>query len=183
MSGGTDNRTLRTSWPLVDETSFEALEDTVCGTCNTSGCQTGTHLCPGCSDPYVSSLNANRIGIGSRAWVNPFTGFFPSTANNHGGHSHTGASHRITVASSDLEPTLNSDARYFGEGAYISPHEYTWCQSHPDQCNMFNNFSYREFHVTGTTSFTFTTLVTPFACCRHPGMGEHRRRNCEPVRT
>ena len=31
--------------------TFFALEDTVCGACNTSGCGTGIHLCPGCSDP------------------------------------------------------------------------------------------------------------------------------------
>jgi hypothetical protein len=53
---------------------------------------------------------------------------------------------------------MNPNATYFGEAAYISPHEYTWCQSHPDQCNMFNNVSYRQFHVTGTTSFTFAAV-------------------------
>ena len=58
MSGGADNterfEQIGQSWM---KHTFEALEDSVCGTCNTSGCQTGTHLCPGCSDPYVSSLN------------------------------------------------------------------------------------------------------------------------------
>ncbi|MGC1321632.1 MAG: hypothetical protein WA849_05590, partial [Candidatus Udaeobacter sp.] len=160
MSGGTDNterfEQVGQSWM---KHTFEALEDTVCGTCNTSGCQTGTHLCPGCSDPYVSSLNGDQNSIGSRAWVNPFTGSFPSTANNHSGHSHDGVSHRIRVEASDLNTTQNPGATYFGEAAYISPHEYTWCQSHPDQCNMFNNVSYRNFSVSGTTSFTFTPLA------------------------
>ena len=159
MSGGTDNterfEQVGHSWM---KHTFEALEDTVCGTCNTSGCQTGTHLCPGCSDPYVSSLNGDQNSIGSRAWINPFTGSFPSTANNHSGHHHDGVSHRIRVESSDLNTTLNPSATYFGEAAYISPHEYTWCQSHPDQCNMFNNVSYRQFNVTGTTNFTFTAV-------------------------
>ena len=50
--------------------TFEALEESVCGMCNTSNCQTGTHLCPGCSDPYVSSLNGNQNGLGSRACIN-----------------------------------------------------------------------------------------------------------------
>jgi hypothetical protein len=107
----------------------------------------------------VSSLNGDQNSIGSRAWVNPFTGSFPSTANNHSGHNHDGVSHRIRVEASDLNTTQNPGATYFGEAAYISPHEYTWCQSHPDQCNMFNNVSYRNFSVSGTTSFTFTPLA------------------------
>ncbi len=40
--------------------TFFALEDTVCGACNTTNCQTGTHLCPGCSDPYTADLNGPR---------------------------------------------------------------------------------------------------------------------------
>ena len=96
MSGGEDNQQrfeqIGQSWM---KHTFEALEDTVCGTCDTSGCQTGTHLCPGCSDPYVSSLNGDQDLIGSRAWVNPFTGSFPSNADDHTGHQHDGVSHRI----------------------------------------------------------------------------------------
>ncbi len=60
--------------------TFEALEESVCSTCNTSNCQTGTHLCPGCSDPYCCGLNGEQNQLGSRAWINPFTGSFPSTA-------------------------------------------------------------------------------------------------------
>jgi hypothetical protein len=154
MSGGTNNdarfEQIGQSWM---KHTFLALEDFVCGNCNTSGCQTGSHLCPGCSDPYTSGLNGDQGSIGSRAWINPFTGSFPSTANNHTGHSHNGVSHRILVETSDLIPAQNVGASYFGEAAYISPHEYTWCQSHPDQCNMFNNYSYRRFSVTGGPTF------------------------------
>ena len=53
----------------------------------------------------------------------------------------------------DLNPAQNPGAVYFGEAAYITPHEYTWCQSHPGQCNMFNNFSYRQFIVSGGPTF------------------------------
>ena len=159
MSGGATNderfEQIGQSWM---KHAFTALEGTVCGTCNTSGCTTGTHLCPGCSDPYGSSLNAGQGGIGSRAWVNPFTGVFPSTANSHSGHSHTGTSHRVTVASSDLNPAQNSGATYFAEGQYVTPHEYAWCQSHPGQCNMYNNASYRRFNVSGSgDSYTFSS--------------------------
>jgi hypothetical protein len=59
----------------------------------------------------------------------------------------------------DLNTTMNAGASYFGEAAYISPHEYTWCQAHPGQCNMFNNFSYRQFSVTGgPTVFNFSPV-------------------------
>jgi hypothetical protein len=160
MSGGADNterfEQIGQSW---GKHAFFALEDFVCGTCNTSGCVTGEHLCPGCSDPYTSGLNGDQFGIGSRAWVNPFTGSFPSNANDHSGHSHNGVSHRILVEMDDLNTTLNPGASYFGEAAYITPHEYTWCQSNPNQCNMFNNFSYRQFSVTGgPTFFNFSAV-------------------------
>ena len=160
MSGGADNterfEQIGQSW---GKHAFFALEDFVCGTCNTAGCVTGEHLCPGCSDPYVSGLNGDQSGIGSRAWVNPFTGSFPSNANDHSGHVHNGVSHRILVETSDVMPTGNPGATYFGEAAYISPHEYTWCQSHPAECNMFNNFSHRQFSVSGgPTFFNFSAV-------------------------
>jgi hypothetical protein len=161
MSGGATNderfEQIGQSWM---KHTFLALQDTVCGTCNQSPpCNPGPQLCPGCSDPYWSGLNGDQNSIGSRAWVNPFTGSFPSNANDHSGHSHNGVSHRILVETSDLIPANNPGATYYGEAAYISPHEYTWCQSHPDQCNMFNNFSRRQFTVSGgPTSFNFSPV-------------------------
>ena len=160
MSGGTDNterfEQIGQSWM---KHAFFALEEFICGTCNTSPpCVTGDQLCPGCADTYVASLNYDQDLIGSRAWVNPFTGVFPSNPdpNNHAGHNHTGTSHRVTVATSDLIPGQNPGATYFAEADYISPTEYTWCQSHPGQCNMYNNVSYRPFTVSGgPTNFTF----------------------------
>jgi hypothetical protein len=155
MSGGATNNErfeqIGQSWM---KHTFFALQDSVCGSCDTSPpCNPGPELCPGCSDPYTSGLNGDQTSIGSRAWVNPFTGSFPSTANNHSGHSHNGVSHRILVETSDLIPAQNTGASYFGEAAYITPHEYAWCQSHPTQCNMFNNYSYRRFSVTGGPTF------------------------------
>jgi hypothetical protein len=157
MAGGVDNtqrfEQIGQSWL---KHAFFALEDTVCSTCDTSNCQTGSHLCPGCSDPYSANLNGDQGQIGSRAWVNPFTGSFPSTANEHGGHSHNGVSHRILVEADDLNTTLNQGASYFAEAQYVTPHEYAWCQAHPTECNMFNNASYRKYTVSGTTNFSFT---------------------------
>ena len=159
MSGGASNNErfeqIGQSWL---KHAFTALQGNACNFGCTPGCS-GSQLCPGCSDPYSSGLNAGQTGLGSRAWVNPFSGAYPSTANNHTGHSHTGTSHRVTVATSDLDPSQNPGATYFAEAQYVTPHEYSWCQSHPGQCNMFNNASYRQFSVSGgPTNFTFSPV-------------------------
>ena len=140
--------------------TFAAASSNTCGFgCNGVG---GDHLGSGCSDLYSSGLNASQTGLGSRAWVSPFSGSFPSgnnVANNHNGHNHDGVSHRIRVEVSDLDTTLNVGAIYFAEGQYVTPHEYTWCQAHPGQCNMYNNVSYRQFSVNGgPTNFNFSPV-------------------------
>ncbi len=160
MSGGADNterfEQVGQSWL---KHTFFALEDDDCDLgCNTNGCVTGSHLCPGCSDPYSANLNGDQDQIGSRAWVNPFTGAFPSTANNHSGHNHDGVSHRVRVEVDDLNQSLNQGATYFAEAQYVAPSEYTWCQAHPTECNMYNNASYRQYTVSGTTNFTFSPV-------------------------
>ncbi|MBS1793303.1 MAG: carboxypeptidase regulatory-like domain-containing protein [Acidobacteria bacterium] len=137
--------------------AFTALTNNICSLgCNGVG---STHLGSGCSDPYSASLNAGP-NLGSRAWINPFTGAYPSTANDHTGHTHTGPSHRILTEINDLSTTLNAGATYYAEAQYITPHEYAWCQANPTQCNMNNNVSYRQYSVTGTTSFSFTPVST-----------------------
>ena len=161
MSGGSDNterfEQIGQSWC---KHAFTALTQNVCSLgCNGTG---GSHLGSGCSDPYSASLNYGQTGLGSRAWINPFTGAYPrgdsgsTNPNNHSGHSHTGTSHRLLVAVSDLAPASNPGATYFAEGQYVTPHESVWCQAHPGECNMYNNVSYRQFTPSGTTSFTFT---------------------------
>jgi hypothetical protein len=159
MSGGADNtqtfEQLGQSW---GKHAFTAASSNTCGFgCNGVG---GSHLGSGCSDAYGASLNGSQGGIGSRAWVNPFTGVFPgSTANNHSGHVHDATSHRILVETSDLIPAQNQGATYFAEAEYIVPHEYAWCQSHPGQCNMYNNASYERYNVSGgPTNFTFSAV-------------------------
>jgi expansin (peptidoglycan-binding protein) len=158
MSGGPGNderfEQIGQSWL---KHAFRVEQGDICGFgCVSSGTQ--TRLGVGCSDPYTASLNANQNSLGSRAWVNPFTGVFPSTAREHTGHAHAGTSHRLLVEGSDLNTTMNSGATYYAEGQYVTPHEYVWCQAHPGQCNMSNNVSYRRFIVAGTTSFTFSPV-------------------------
>jgi len=157
MSGGTSNNDrfeqIGQSWL---KHAFTALTGNACGLgCNGVG---GSQLGSGCSDPYSAGLNASQTGLGSRAWVNPFTGFYPDTARTHSGHSHNGTSHRILVESADLNVTMNPGATYYAEGHYVTPHEYAWCQANPGECNMYNNVSYRRFTVEGTVNFTFSPV-------------------------
>lgn len=159
MSGGSDNKQ---RFEQIGQSSvkhaFTALTQNLCGLgCNGTG---GSRLGSGCSDPYSASLNSGP-NLGSRAWINPFTGAYPrgdsaTPPNNHGSHSHNGTSHRILVEQADLNTTMNPGATYFAEGQYVTPHEYAWCQSNPGQCNMYNNVSYRQYNVSGTTSFSFS---------------------------
>jgi hypothetical protein len=140
--------------------AFTALQQNLCNFgCSNSG--TGTLLGAGCSDPYVASLNAGP-NLGSRAWINPFTGFFPSgtgVANSHTGHAHVGPSHRILIDVADLVPASNPGATYYAEAQYVTPHEYAWCQANAGQCNMYNNVSYRRYSVTNSASpFSFSPV-------------------------
>lgn len=160
MSGGASNNE---RFEQIGQSSvkhaFTALTQNLCGFgCNGVG---GSRLGVGCSDPYGASLNAGP-NLGSRAWINPFTGFFPrndsgTPNNNHTGHTHAGPTHRILTEISDLNTSLNPGATYYAEGQYVTPHEYAWCQANPTQCNMYNNVSYRRYNVSGTGSpFSFT---------------------------
>jgi subtilisin-like proprotein convertase family protein len=155
MSGGASNNErfeqIGQSWL---KHAFAAGAGNACGFGCTSG---GGGLGVGCSDPYGAGLNASQGSLGSRAWVNPFTGAFPSTARDHTGHNDSNAAptHRALVEMADLNTTLNPGATYYAEAQYVTPHEYTWCQAHPGECNMYNNVSSRQFTVTGTTSFSF----------------------------
>ncbi|MBK8813341.1 MAG: carboxypeptidase regulatory-like domain-containing protein [Acidobacteria bacterium] len=141
--------------------AFTALTNNICSLgCNGVG---GTRLGSGCSDPYSASLNAGP-NLGSKAWINPYTGFYPrgdaaTPPNNHSGHTHTGPSHRMLTEVNDLNTSLNPGATYYAEGQYVTPHEYAWCQANPTQCNMNNNVSYRRYNVTGTASpFSFSAV-------------------------
>ena len=159
MSGGaTNDRTFEQVGQSSMKHAFTALAGNTCG----YGCNgvSGAHLGSGCSDPYGSGLNAGP-NLGSRAWVNPFTGFYPrgdsqTPPNSHSGHNHSGVAHTIRVDTTDLNTTLNVGASYYAEGQYVTPHEYVWCQAHPTECNQFNNASYRKYVPAGTTNFTFS---------------------------
>ncbi len=146
--------------------AFTALTQNICGLgCNGVG---GTRLGSGCSDPYDAGLNEGP-SLGSRAWINPFTGSYPrndgdvnNRNNNHSSHNHSsGPLHRIMTLISDLTAASNPGATYYSEAQYVTPHEYAHCQANPTQCNMYNNASYRRFNITGgngsaASRFTFS---------------------------
>lgn len=165
MSGGTDN-TQR--FEQVGQSSvkhaFTALTQNLCALgCNGVG---GSRLGSGCSDPYGASLNAGP-NLGSKAWINPFTGAYPrgdtgspTHNNNHTGHTHAGPTHRILTEIADLVPASNPGATYYAEAQYVTPHEYAWCQANPTQCNMYNNVSHRRYTVNGSASpFSFSPVA------------------------
>ena len=167
MSGGaTNNARFEQIGQSSVKHAFAALTGNLCNL----GCQnpgTQTLLGSGCSDPYSASLNSGGGGnaLGSRSWINPFTGAYPrgdsaTPPNSHGGHTHTGPSHRILTEINDLNPTLNLGATYYAEAQYVTPHEFVWCQANPGQCNMNNNVSYRQYTVSGTTSFSFSPAAS-----------------------
>jgi hypothetical protein len=112
----------------------------------------------GCSDTYGTGQSAVQSDLGSRAWVNPFTGAFPATARDHTGHIHSNTSHMILTRTSDVDPAANPGATYYAEVQYIVPDEYAWCQAHPTECNMFNNPSYRRYDVTDNSFLIFSEV-------------------------
>jgi hypothetical protein len=164
MSGGASNNE---RFEQIGQSSvkhaFQALTQNLCGYgCNGVG---NTQLGSGCSDPYSASLNSGP-SLGSRAWINPFTGFYPrgdsaTPPNSHTGHTHLGPSHKILTEINDLVPAMNPGATYYAESQYVTPHEYVWCQANPTQCNMNNNVSYRRYNVTNSASpFAFLAAAS-----------------------
>ncbi|HKP02323.1 MAG TPA: hypothetical protein VJU77_03090 [Chthoniobacterales bacterium] len=152
MSGNSDRfEQIGQSW--VKHT-FGAKQAYACFECMPGGDL--HHLGVGCSDTYLAFQSSEQSDLGSRAWINPFTGAFTSTANDHTGHNHTATSHMILTESNDLNTALNPGATYYAELLYVTSDEYAWCQAHPGECNMSNNASYRQYNVTGTSSFTFS---------------------------
>jgi hypothetical protein len=106
---------------------FLALTNSDCATCSGRG---GSVLGVGCSDPYSSSLNGDQTRLGPRSHVNSSTGFYPYPFTSPGAGyivppsvgSGTAATtpRRLQVVRSDINPTLNANTLYFGEGQYVT---------------------------------------------------------------
>ncbi len=105
----------------------------------------------GCTDLYGPGLNGSRE-LGMRYEVNAATGVFPfpETLMPFSGN----VDQRIRVHQDDLNPDLNSGARYFFESQYISDNDAT--AETNGVSNAFNNASYREATVNSSLSMSFS---------------------------
>jgi hypothetical protein len=101
----------------------------------------------GCTDPYGSSLNGSQP-LGRRSSVNAATGDFPYPYSSPGGPYST-YDQRIKVATSDLDPILNSGAIYWAEAQYVAPDDAT-------SGNGLNNASYQQVTVGGSPNFNIS---------------------------
>ena len=115
---------------------FYAVSQSFCTPC--TDFTDGSELGVGCSDPYSASLNAVQTNMSPRSLVNADNGYFPYPWS--GGNPANGIVRRLQAHDADLEPTLNSGARYFIEGHYVTPGD---CTAGTDE----NNASYREVTV------------------------------------
>lgn len=129
---------------------FSVAWSNTCNTCTEPG---SSFLGVGCSDLYSASLNGSQSRLGPRSQVNATTGAFawpkanlPSTGTLDG---------RLRVLTNDLNPSLNTGARYFVESQYIHPQDAA-------AGNGNNNASYREVFV-GTVTGGWTVQTNSSA--------------------
>lgn len=129
---------------------FTALANTgFCSTCTFEpGHSSGNWLGQGCTDPYTASLNGSQDRLGPRYEVDAFTGFYPYDGTHPAGTGDATLKKRLIVADEDVNPTLNSGARYFVEGQYVASDDAT-------AGNGFNNAAYREITVNGNRDISF----------------------------
>jgi hypothetical protein len=85
----------------------------------------------------------------------------------------------MVVENDDLNPAMNPGATYYAELLYVTPDEYAWCQTHPGECNMYNNASYLQYSVAGTTNFTFSAVGNPVRMT--PALGAWTGATINPI--
>ena len=119
---------------------FSALTGSVCNTCTGPG---GSRLSPGCSDPYSAWLNGFQSDLAARSEVNAYTGFFPYPPVISGSTSGPLAK-RLIVDNDDVNPSMNSGARYFAESQYVTNDDSALLG------HGHNNVSYREVSISGS---------------------------------
>ncbi len=110
----------------------------------------GSQLGVGCTDPYGSGLNGNRP-LGPRSEVNATTGIFPYPYTQFS--ASTTYDQRVKVATTDLDPAINTGALYWVEGQYIANDDAA-------AGNGLNNASYRPVTVAGAPNFSVTAIGT-----------------------
>ena len=142
---------------------FYALGNTQCGgTCTfEEGHSAGSWLGVGCTDTYSSALNAAQNGLGPRYEINPWTGAWTYEGSHlsQGSHYHDGIEHRLQVYDDDLDPALNPEATYYGEGFYAML----------DDADAMNSASWKPAPASGSPGGTWTASPST------PGPGPSRR--------
>lgn len=115
---------------------FCALQQNICGACQSAGGGCPPMLGPGCADPYDSSLNGTQFRLGPHSEVNPVLGTYvlPHATPSGGGNAG-----RLLVEDADVlaNSGQSSPTKYYVEGQYIHPEDAA------DQRAM-NNASYRQ---------------------------------------
>ncbi len=129
---------------------FFAVSEDFCGIC--TEVTNGEALGVGCSDPYSAHLNGVQSNMSPRSTVNAHTGYFPYPWS--GPAAQSSIERRLQVLWSDLDSTLNSSARYFIEGHYVSPND---CQAGTQD----NNASYREVGIENPSAGVYGILLDP----------------------
>ncbi|MEK7711308.1 MAG: hypothetical protein AAB341_05370 [Planctomycetota bacterium] len=130
---------------------FYAVSESFCTTCVDP--TNGTQLGVGCSDPYSASLNAVQSNMSPRYLINAHTGYFAYPWNGPA-YQQGSQERRLLVRKADLDPVLNSGARYFMEGHYVLPDD--------SRANtQDNNASYREVVVGNPSSGHFALVINP----------------------
>ena len=126
---------------------FCALQQTLCGSCQSAGAGCPTVLGIGCSDPYTAGLNGAQSDLKSRGPINPTTGVFSGSYTDPTPPSTLPSSvrERVAVKRNDLDPALNAGATYVAECQYI--HQQDAAGGNDD-----NNSSYRLVTVGSTWS-------------------------------
>ncbi len=115
----------------------------------------GAWLGQGCDDPYSGGLNGDRTRLGPRYQVNAATGAYTYPFDNTAPVDDE-LDRRIIVLDTDLDPAVNSGARYFFEGQYVTADDAA-------AGNSWNNASFREAVITTATSrFLAWATTGPF---------------------
>ena len=139
---------------------YTALTQSLCGTCNGQG---GNVLGPGCSDPYVASLNGSQSRLGPRYQVNGYNGNFPYPTGipnlpTNPAPVDAAVLRRLQIQAPDLDAALNAGAVYFAEGQYVTQDDQAAFTAGVN--NGLNNTSYRRASFnTGTYVFSFSAAV------------------------
>ncbi len=131
--------------------SFQSLNSPGCATC-VQPPMGGAQLGVGCSDVYGAGYNGSQGNLGRRSTVNPTTGVFswppPPPATDAIGQ-------RLQVFTSDIDPSLNQGALYFGEAQYVTADDAQWVNplnSGTPATNGLNNASYQRITIASTTA-------------------------------